>query len=64
MRKSGSVLRAASVLGAWGSRVDVWAPDQGFSLRGPAEDKLMSGDVLRKLLVTLEDPVDLTAPLR
>ena len=40
------------------------APEQGLSLRGTSEDKLISGDVLRKLLVKLEHHVDLNAPLR
>ena len=64
MRKSGSVLRSASVLGALGSRVDVLAPAQGFSVRGPSEDKLISGDVLRQLLVKLEKHVDPNEPFR
>jgi hypothetical protein len=33
-------------------------------LRGTSDDKLISGDVLRKLLVKLEHHVDLQAPLR
>jgi hypothetical protein len=64
MRKSGYVLRSASVLGALGYSVEVLEPDQGLSVRGTSDDKLMSGDVLRKLLVKLEAHVDLTAPLR
>jgi hypothetical protein len=63
-RKSGYVLRAASVLGALGYSVEVLEPEQGVSLRGTSDDKLLSGDVLRKLLVKLENHVDLTAPLR
>ena len=51
IRKSGYVLRSASVLGALGSSVDVLEPAQGVSLRGTSDDKLISGDVLRKLLV-------------
>lgn len=49
MRKAGYVLRSAAVVGALGYSVEVWAPEQGFSWRGPSEDKLSSGDVLRKL---------------
>ena len=64
MRKSGSVLRSASVLGALGSSVEVLEPEQGFSWRGTSEDKLISGDVLRKLVVKLENHVDPNAPLR
>lgn len=64
MRKSGYVLRSASVLGALGYSVEVLEPDQGLSLRGTSDDKLISGDVLRKLLVKLENQVDLKAPVR
>ena len=39
-------------------------PTQGLSWRGTSDDKLSSGDVLRKLLVKLEKHVDLTTPLR
>lgn len=61
-RTAGDVLRAAAVLGALGSRVDVWEPAQGFSVRGTSDDKLLSGDMLRTLLVQLAHPVDLHAP--
>ena len=44
--------------------MDVLEPAQGFSWRGTSDDKLISGDVLRKLLVKLENHVDLNAPLR
>lgn len=64
MRKSGYVLRSASVLGALGYSVEVLEPEQGLSLRGTSDDKLISGDVLRKLLVKLENQVDLQAPVR
>src|SRR5712691_6248722 len=64
MRKSGYVLRSASVLGALGHSIEVLEPEQGLSLRGTSDDKLISGDVLRKLLVKLEKHVDLNAPLR
>ena len=63
MRKSGDVLRSAAGLGALGSSVDVWEPEQGFSVRGTSDDQLISGDVLRKLLVKLEHHVDLHEPL-
>jgi len=63
MRKSGYVLRSAAVLGALGYSVDVLAPEQGLSWRGTSDDKLISGDVLRKLLVKLEQHVDLHEPL-
>jgi hypothetical protein len=64
MRKSGYVLRSASVLGALGYSVEVLEPAQGLSLRGTSDDKLISGDVLRKLLVKLENQVDLNEPIR
>ena len=64
MRKSGYVLRSASVLGALGYSLEVLEPEQGLSLRGTVDDKLISGDVLRKLLVKLEKHVDLNDPLR
>jgi hypothetical protein len=63
MRKAGYVLRSASVLGALGYSMEVLDPEQGLSLRGTSDDKLISGDVLRKLLVQLENPADLNAPL-
>jgi len=63
IRKSGYVLRSASVLGALGSSVEVLEPAQGLSLRGTSDDKLLSGDVLRKLLVKLEKQVDPNEPL-
>jgi hypothetical protein len=52
------------VLGELGYSVEVLEPSQGLSRRGTADDKLISGDVLRKLLVKLENHVDLTLPLR
>ena len=64
MRKSGYVLRSAAVLGALGYSIEVLEPAQGLSWRGTSDDKLISGDVLRKLLVKLEKHVDLTTPLR
>jgi len=42
----------------------VLEPAQGVSLRGTSDDKLISGDVLRKLLVQLDNHVDSKAPLR
>ena len=38
--------------------------DEGLSLRGTSDDKLISGDVVRKLLVKLESQVDLAEPVR
>jgi hypothetical protein len=64
MRKAGYVLRSAAVLGAMGYSIEVLEPEQGLSLRGTSDDKLISGDVLRKLLVKLEHHADLNEPLR
>lgn len=63
MRKSGYVLRSAAVLGALGHSLKVIEPDQGLSRRGTSDDKLISGDVLRKLLVKMEQQVDPKSPL-
>src|SRR5881392_4227667 len=60
MRKAGYVLRSARVLGALGYSVEVVAPTQGLSLRGTSDDKLFSGDVVRKLLVKMEAQADLS----
>jgi Transposase DDE domain len=60
MRKAGYVLRSARVLGALGYSVEVIAPEQGLSLRGTADDKLFSGDVVRKLLVKMEQEADVS----
>jgi hypothetical protein len=60
LRKTGYVWRSARVLGALGSSVAVIEPDQGLSVRGPSDDKLCSGEVVRKLLGKMEQPVDLS----
>src|SRR5215475_4068759 len=64
MRKAGYVLRSARVLGALGYSVEVVEPERGLSLRGTSDDKLFSGDVVRKLLVQMEQQVDLSQPAR
>jgi hypothetical protein len=64
MRKAGYVLRSARVLGALGYSVEVIAPAQGLSLRGTSDDKLFSGDVVRKLLVQMEQQADLSQAAR
>jgi hypothetical protein len=58
LRKTGYVLRSARVLGALGHSVEVIEPAHGLSLRGTSDDKLFSGDVVRKLLVKMEQQVD------
>jgi hypothetical protein len=63
LRKSGYVLSSARVLGALGYSVEVIEPQQGLSLRGTSDDKLFSGDVVRKLLVKMEKQADLSQPL-
>lgn len=60
MRKAGYVLRSARVLGALGYSAEVIEPAQGLSWRGTLDDKLFSGDVVRKLLVQMEQQADLS----
>lgn len=55
MRKTGYVLRSARVLGELGYSVEVLEESAGISAKGTADDKLFSGDVIRKLLVKLEE---------
>src|SRR6266446_8179468 len=64
MRKAGYVLRSARVLGALGYSVEVIGPAHGLSVRGTSDDKLFSGDVVRKLLVQMERQADLSQPAR
>ena len=64
MRKAGYVLRSARILGALGYSVEVIDPAHGLSLRGTSDDKLFSGDVVRKLLVQMEQHADLSQPAR
>jgi hypothetical protein len=65
MRKAGYVLRSARVLGALGDSIEVIKPAHGLSSRGTADDQLLSGDVVRKLLVQREEQAALSqrAPL-
>jgi hypothetical protein len=51
------------VVGALGDRVEVVAPERGLSVRGPSDDKRFRGDVVRQLLVQLEQQADLSAPV-
>jgi hypothetical protein len=44
--------------------VEVLELEQGLSLRGTSDDQLISGDVLRKLLVKLENQINLDEPVR
>src|SRR4029434_1511417 len=62
MRKAGYVLRSARVLGALGYSVEVIEPAHGLSLRGTSDDNLFSGDVVRKLLVQMEQQADVRQP--
>src|SRR4029434_1686307 len=64
MRKAGYVRRSPRVLGALGYSVEVVEPERGLSRRGTADDKLFSGDVVRKLLVQMEQQADLRQPTR
>jgi hypothetical protein len=63
LRQTGYVLRSARVLGALGYSVEVVAPEHGLSVRGTSDDKLFSGDVVRKLLVQMEQQGDLSQPM-
>jgi hypothetical protein len=47
-----------------GYSVEVVEPERGLSRRGTADDKLFSGDVVRKLLVQLEQRAALSQPTR
>src|SRR5262247_3292023 len=62
MRKAGYVLRSARVLGALGYSVEVIEPAHGLSSSGTSDDKLFSGDVVRKLLVQMAEQADLSQP--
>lgn len=63
LRKTGYVLRSARVLGALGYSVEVVEPGNGFSVRGIQDDQTLSGDSIRKLLVKMEQSVDLQRPI-
>ena len=43
--------------------MEVIEPAQGLSLRGTSDDKLFSGDVVRKLLVKMEQKADVSQPV-
>jgi len=63
----GLVHRSARVLGALGYSVEVIDPAHGLSLRGTSDDKLFSGDVVRKALgpdgtTSGRAPADASAP--
>ena len=46
-----------------GSSIEVGEPERGLSWRGTSDDKLFSGDVVRKLLVKMEQQVDMSQPV-
>jgi len=62
LRKAGSVLRSARVLGALGDSVEGIAPAHGLSVRGISDGQLFHGDVVRKLLGKMAQPADLSQP--
>ena len=64
MRQAGYGLCSARGLGALGYSVEVVEPERGLSVRGTADDKLFSGDVVRNLLVQMEQQADLSQPRR
>ncbi len=53
LRKLGDVLQSAHVLGALDYSVAVTEAGQGISRRGTSDEQVVSGDVLRKLLVKM-----------
>lgn len=57
-RKLGYVLQSARVLGALGYSVAVTAAGRGISRRGTSDEQVLSGDVLRKLLVQMEMQIE------
>lgn len=59
-RKLGYVLQSARVLGALGYSVAVTQAGEGISRRGTGDAQVVSGDVLRKLLVQMEKQVEVT----
>ena len=61
LRKTGYVLRSARVLGELGYSVEVVEAGDGVSSRGTRDDSLISGDSIRKLLVKMEQQVDIGA---
>ena len=62
LRKTGYVLRSARVLGELGYAVEVTQAGDGLSSRGTQDESLMSGDSIRKLLVKMEQRVEIGAP--
>ena len=60
LRKLGYVLQSAQVLGALGYSVDVRDAGKGMSRRGTSDAQVVSGDVLRKLLVQMERHVEVS----
>ncbi|MGH2544046.1 MAG: hypothetical protein ACRDIB_14700, partial [Ardenticatenaceae bacterium] len=58
-RKLGYVLQSARVLGALGYSVAVTQGGQGMSRRGTGDAQVVSGDVLRKLLVQMETTIEI-----
>ena len=61
-RKLGYVLQSARVLGALGYSVAVTRGGQGISRRGTHDEQVVSGDVLRKLLVQMETTIEVDEP--
>jgi hypothetical protein len=57
-RKLGYVWQSARVLGALGYSVAVTQGGQGMSRRGTRDAQVANGDVLRKLLVQMETPIE------
>src|SRR5712692_2245884 len=60
LRTLGSVLQSARGLGALGYSVAVTPAGDGLARRGTGDAQVVSGDVLRQLLVQMEKPVAVT----
>ena len=54
LRKLGYVLQSARVLGELGYSVEVIGSGEGHVTAGTGDEQVISGDVLRKLLVQIE----------
>jgi hypothetical protein len=61
-RKAGYGLRSARGLGALGDSGEVIDPAHGLAVRGPSEEKLLSGDGVRKRWGQMAQPAALRQP--
>ena len=61
---TGYMLRSARVLGELGYSVEVIEPGNGISRRGTEDGQILSADVQRKILVKMEEKVEVTAEMK